>query len=386
MFKGKLSFIKVLIALCVGLLSACASDGPDSPYIAVDDAMVNKTAPKALTRFQFNQQLEQDLNTKNASQLQNKIDVLSIAKQLRFIQPQQFANPLATAKAAAELKQQLVVGMLDLSNTFTWRYLYSEIFSDNKIAAYYRIDNDEGYSYITFWQDANDYKIFDFHPVSFHYSALHFVSEFTQLFSKYSSRQAQLSNLIIAIQKNELDKALTYYQSLDADIKVEPALTDFLLRKYSQMENESSEFKAALIENYEQQNLNSLLFESYYIQQDNFTQAIKMIQGLPHFALTDSKMQSELAILHAYNQDFTQAILFGRQAIFAEPNENEAYFVLLQVSLLAKDYSLSIELINVLISKFEFVMGQEVIAEFDDSDNFMRSEEYQQWRKAHSVS
>jgi hypothetical protein len=90
--------------------------------------------------------------------------------------------------------------------------------------------------------------------------------------------------------------------------------------------------------------------------------------------------------LHAYNQDFEQAERLGRQAILAKPNDNEAYFVFLQVSLLAKDYDLSIELIEELISKFNFIMGQDTIAEFDDSANFMRSDQYQQWLKKRSLS
>jgi tetratricopeptide (TPR) repeat protein len=163
-------------------------------------------------------------------------------------------------------------------------------------------------------------------------------------------------------------------------------LNDFLLRKYSQMQNDSPAFMAALISSYEQQNLTSLLFESYYIQQDNFTQAIKMVARLPEFARQDSKMLSELAILYAYNQDFEPAVLHGRHAIFAATNDNEAYFVLLQVSLLAKDYDLSIEIIEVLMSKFNFIMGQDVIAQFDDSANFLRSDQYQQWLKKRSLS
>jgi tetratricopeptide (TPR) repeat protein len=387
MSKGCFSYIHIVVVAFICILNGCAGTSSQEAVPSVNTPKsLAVTEPDTLTRFGFNQGLENDLNDKNLSRLQSKIDVLLIAQQLRTIQPQQFLNPLITAKTAADIKQQLVSGMLELSNVFTWHYLHSELIGSDKIAAYYRIDNDEGYSYITFWLSADSYKIYDFHPVSFHFSTLNFVGEFTQLFTKYSERQAQLAELILASQKNEWDTVTALYQELDADIKAEPVLNDFLLRKYSQMQNDSPEFMAALIRSYEQQNLSSLLFESYYIQQDNFTQAIKMVEGLPEFARQDSKMLSEMAILYAYNQDFEPAVLHGRRAIFAAPNDNEAYFVLLQVSLLAKDYDLSIELIEVLISKFDFIMGQDVIAEFDDSANFIRSDQYQQWLKTRSLS
>ncbi|MDP5130670.1 MAG: hypothetical protein NWQ54_07285 [Paraglaciecola sp.] len=367
-------------------LSACSSTTSQTADPIINQTTQAEITDKTLSPFQFNQGLQQDLNNNNSAGLQSKIDVLSIAKQLRNIQSTQFSNPLVTAKTAADLKQQLVSGMLELSTSFTWRYLHSEEKADNKLAAYYRIESEGGYSYVTFWLEQDSYKIYDFHPVSFYYSALDFVGEFTQLFSKYSHKQGQLSNLILAIQKNQWDKTISLYQAIDADIKAEPALNDFLLRKYSQMQGDNPQFTNVLMSAFEQQGLSSLLFESLYIQQDNFNQAIKMVEGLPQYARQDSKMLSELAILHAYNQDFRSAILFGRQSIMAGPNENEAYIVLLQVSLLAKDYALSIELMDVLSSKFNFLMGQGVIAEFDESDTFLRSDEYKLWLEKHSTN
>jgi hypothetical protein len=387
MFKGCFPFVHIIVVGIICVLNGCAETSLQNTLpLANDPITLTVAEEKAGHNLLFNQGLEQDLNDKNVLGLQSRIDVLSIAKQLRKTQTQQFTNPMTTAKMAADLKQQLLSGMLELSSLFTWHYLHSEIIEDDKIAAYYRLDSDEGYSYITFWLTAQSYDIYDFHSVSFHLSTLNFVSEFTQLFTKYSGKQAQLAELIIASQKNELAQLLSLYEVLDTDIKAEPVLNDFLLRKYSQMQNTSPAFKAALVNNYEQLNMSSLLFEAFYIQQDNFTQAIKMVEGLPDFARQDSKMVSELAILHAYNQDFEQAERLGRQAILAKPNDNEAYFVFLQVSLLAKDYDLSIELIEELISKFNFIMGQDTIAEFDDSANFMRSDQYQQWLKKRSLS
>lgn len=385
--KGRAWVRRIIIIAVVSTLSACAATSSQETTSISNQALpLSATEPTALSSFEFNQGLEQDLNNKNLNSLQNKVDELIIAKELRAVQPQQFANPLATAKAAADLKQQLVSGMLELSNTFTWRYLRSANLENDKIAAYFRIDSEEGYSYITLWQQANSNKIYDYHPVSYGFSALNFVGAFSQLFTQYSSRKAQLSNIVLALQKNELDKIAALYQDLDPDIKTEPALVDLLLRKYSQTPQGSPALQKALISFYEQQQLTSLLFESYYLQQDNFAQAIKIIENLPDFARQDSKMQSELALLHAYNQDFAQAVLCGRQAILAEPNDNEAYFVLLQVSLLAKDYPLSIELIDVLMTKFDYIIGQDVITGFDNSDNFIRSDEYQQWLKKRTPS
>lgn len=387
MSTGGFTFFHLILALFIYSLSACSSSGS----VALTDTISpteqqSEDKVKQLSRVQFNLALERDLNEQNLSSLQSKVDVLSIAQHLRQLQPEQYTNPLVTAKTAADLKQELVYGMLELSQLFTWKYLNTETFADHTMAAYFRIDNDAGYSYITLWVDDESFKVFDFHPISFQFSALTFIGEFTQLFNKYNDRQTQLSLILFAVQLNDWDELVKLYTVLDADIKAEPALNDFLLRQYGQFQGESPSFKKMLISTFEQQGMSSLLFEPHYIQQDNFSQAIKMVESLPPFARNDSKILSELAILHAYNQNFTQAVFYGRQAIQAEPDANEMYIVLLQVSLLAKNYDLSIELLDVLTNKFDFAMSKALILEFDEGDNFLRSDEYHQWLQRHSAS
>ena len=39
---------------------------------------------------------------------------------------------------------------------------------------------------------------------------------------------------------------------------------------------------------------------------------------------------------------------------------------------------------NVLVSKFDYMMGPAVIAEFEESDSFIASTEYQDWLKQRS--
>jgi hypothetical protein len=212
MSKGCFPFAHIIVVGIVCALNGCAETSLQNTLpLANEPITLNMAEEKASHNLLFSQGLEQDLNDKNVLGLQSRIDVLSIAKQLRKTQTQQFTNPMTTAKMAADLKQQLLSGMLELSSLFTWHYLHSEIIEDDKIAAYYRLDSDEGYSYITFWLTAQSYKIYDFHSVSFHLSTVNFVSEFTQLFTEYSDKQTQLGELILASQKNEWDEVIALY-------------------------------------------------------------------------------------------------------------------------------------------------------------------------------
>ena len=378
--------VKSLVALCFCALWGCSSTQVNHVE-SVNPTLNIAALPANPSLMQYNQQLEQELNTADVASLQNKFDVLSIAKHLRLKHPAQFANPLNTAKVAADVKQQLVLGMLEISKTFGWHYLHSDVLADKSVAAYYRIDSNESYSYVTLWLEPEAYKIYDFHSVSFAFSALDFVGKFSQLFSLTPNSQGQMNSLVKALQARDIDATLKIYQALDPEVKNQAALNDFLLRKYSQLSAEDAQnLQTIVLPILEQPGHSSLLFEAHYIQQDNFTAAIKMVEGLPLFALQDSKMQSELAILHAYNNEFAKAINHGRQAILAEPNQVEAYFVLLQVSFLAKDYALSLDLINVIVAKFDYAMDRDVLAEFEESDNFLASTEYQNWLKQRSNS
>ncbi|WP_340679126.1 hypothetical protein [Paraglaciecola sp.] len=382
----RFSLVISLVGFCVGVLVACSATPVNNVELSNNNNS-QTSAPEKNSPMLFNQQLEQDLNANLLTTLQSKIDVLSIAKHLRLLYPAQFANPLNTAKAAADVKQQLVAGIADISTVFSWHYMHSEVLNDNSLVAYYRIDSDSGYSYVTFWLEPDSYKIYDFHSVSFAFSALDFVGKFNQLFINNPESQPQLNNLVKALQVNDIEAAFTIYHNLAPTVKTNRALSDFLLRKYSQLSaTEAQAMKTIVLPIFEQAGHSSLLFEAHYIQLDNFAAAIKMVKGLPLFALQDSKMQSELAILHAYNREFEPAINYGRQAIMAEPNQHEAYFVLLQVSFLAKDYGLSLDLMNVLVSKFDYIMGRKVISEFEESDSFIASNEYQDWVKQRTNS
>ena len=382
----KFSLVKPLVGLCLCTLWACSS----TPVVQVDSSKTNQSVAQAVANpslMQYNQQLEQELNVGDVATLQNKIDVLSIAKHLRLKHPTQFSNLLNTAKVAADIKQQLLAGIIDISQSFNWHYLHSEILQDQSVVAYYRIDSDASYSYVSLWLEPQSYKIYDFHSVSYAYSALDFVGKFSQLFSLNVAAQPQLNALVKSLQTNEILETVKIYQSLAPALQNDGALNDFILRQYSQLSaNNAQILQKIILPVLEQPGHSSLLFEAHYIQLDNFAAAIKMVEGLPLFALQDSKMQSELAILYAYHNDFVSAMKHGRQAILAEPNQIEAYFVMLQVSFLAKDYALSLDLMNVLVAKFDYKMGPDVIAEFEESYSFLASAEYKSWLKQRSNS
>lgn len=368
----------LLFFVAFAILSACSSV-PSSPK---DQAIQAErvAALKPISDYAFNRALLTDLNNSDVNRLRDKIDVLLIAQQLREIDPQLYSSPFSTAKTAADIKNQIVSGLIDVSSSYTWQYLYSEQISAQKTAAYYRISSGNGYNYIAFWMMPDSHQIYDFKSASFSLSALNFVSQFTQLFKQFPDDQLAMKDLIAAAQKNDINTLLNSYRSLSTEIKSQTALNDFLLRKNGQLAvDQRQSLQAALMTIFEQQNRTSLLFEAKYIEDKDFSSAIKIIQALPYFARNDSKMHSELAILHAYHQQFDKALLYAREAIYAEPNDDEAYFVLLQITFYAKQYALSMAVLNTLVAKFDYIMGQDVIIEFEQSDGFIHSTEYQTW-------
>jgi hypothetical protein len=377
--------LRLMMVSTILLLCACSSTGSSD----ATPASSNKVLVTPTSNLQFNQMFTDALNSSDSRALHTQIDVLTIATQLRNKDSVQFINPLATAKNAAELKSQMVAGLVAISQSSTWTYLYSEPLSDKILASYYRINTEASYNYITFFQDADSYKIYDFHPVALQFSALDFLVQFGQLFNRYkgSTDGLALEQIITSLNQGKIDMVVSNYQALPSKVAAEPALNDFLLRKIQQLpEAQGQTLRASLLKSAEARGITSLVFEADYIQQDNFKQAISIVKTLPAFARQDSKMQSELAILHAYDRDFTSAILYGRQAVMQDPSDEEAFFVLFQVAILAKDYTLSIAVLDVLVAKFDYRMEPSVIQEFDESSDFMRSDEYQQWQQKRLAS
>ncbi|NCP63790.1 MAG: hypothetical protein GW763_06480 [Paraglaciecola sp.] len=377
--------LRLMMMSCILLLCGCSSTGSSDATPASN----NKVLATPTSNLQFNQMFTDALNNGDSRTLHTHIDVLTIATQLRSKDSVQFINPLATAKNAAELKTQMVAGLVAISQSSSWTYLYSEALSDKILASYYRINTEDSYNYLTFFQDAESYKIYDFHPVALQFSALDFLVQFGQLFSRYKGTTdgLALEQIITNLNQGKIDVVVSNYQALPSKVAAEPALNDFLLRKIQQLpEAQGQTLRTSLLKSAEARGITSLVFEADYIQQDNFKQAISIVQTLPAFARQDSKMQSELAILHAYDRDFTRAILYGRQAVMQDPSDEEAFFVLFQVALLAKDFTLSIAVLDVLVAKFDYRMEPSVIQEFDESSDFMRSAEYQQWQQKRLAS
>jgi hypothetical protein len=377
--------LRLMVVSSMLLLCACSSTGSSETKPSASNRVI--TTPT--NSLQFNQVFAEALNKSDSKTLHAQIDVLTIATQLRNKDSVQFINPLATAKNAAELKTQMVVGLMAISQSSTWTYLYSEPLADKILASYYRINTDDSYNYIAFFQDANSYKIYDFHPVALQFSALDFLVQFGQLFRRYkgSNDGLALEQIITNLNLGKIDAVINNYQDLPSKVAAEPALNDFLLRKLQQLpEAQGQSLRASLLKSAEARGITSLVFEADYIQQDNFKKAIDIVKTLPTFARQDSKMQSELAILHAYDRDFASAILYGRQAVTQNPSDEEAFFVLFQVAMLAKDYSLGVAVLDVLVAKFDYRMEPSVIQEFDESSDFMRSDEYQQWQQKRLAS
>lgn len=342
------------------------------------------------TLFTFNNQLETALNKADAAFFADQISTSLITEKLTKRAPQLFFSSKQVNDTALKFKTKIIASITLFSSEFNWDYLYSETFSQGEVASYYRLETPEGYNYFTIWLNPNTFQIFDFHPVSYELSGLNFLISFTTLMSENSTgdNKQLVDDLLAAVQSQDIQQIVKIYEKAEDAISPKGALDDFVLRSIGQFA--ANENYALLIEsiigNFEKRGKSSLMFEGHYFQNKNFTAAINVVSSIPQFALMDSKMQSELAILYGYNNNYALATEHAREAILSNPLDEEAYFVLLQVAFFSEDHQLATEVIDVLIAKFDYIIDSEVISELENHQGFLKSDIFAAWSNEHKQS
>ncbi|MFT2092458.1 tetratricopeptide repeat protein [Paraglaciecola sp. 2405UD69-4] len=369
----------LLVVLC-----SCQSTNIEAPTTNLD---LNSVEFKQDTIYTFNTRLEEALNAADSDFFASQISRSAISEKLTEKAPDIFFSPQQIDATALKFKNKVLESVSVIPSVISWEYLYSETFSLAEVASYYRQETEEGYNYFIFWVNPNTFQIFDFHPVTFELSGLDFLVKFSSLMienSKGDNKQL-VRKLIAAVQAQDIEQIIPIYREAKDSLVSEPVLDDFVLRSIGQFA--SSENYETLIENiiadFEKQSKSSLMFESYYYQQGNFSKAINAVKAVKKFALNDSKMQSELSILHSLNNNHSLAIEHGSAAIIANPQDEEAYFSLLQVALYAEDHQLATEIIDVLVAKFDYIIDKDVIVELDNHQAFLESDTFAAWAQKH---
>ncbi|WP_289027809.1 hypothetical protein [uncultured Paraglaciecola sp.] len=371
--------------LLIIVISGCQSTNVEVPTPKIE---LKPLELNASTLFTFNTQLETALNNTDLVFFENQISTSLITEKLTKRAPQLFFTSKQVHKTASQFKNKIIESVTLFTEEFNWEYLYSETFSQGQVASYYRLETSEGYNYFTIWLNPNTFQIFDFHPVSYELSGLNFLISFTSLMSENSAgdNKQLVDDLLVAVQSQDIREIVKIYERSEDTISPKGALDDFVLRSIGQFAtNENyTQLIESIIGNFEKRGKTSLMFEGHYFQNKNFKAAINAVNSIQPFALMDSKMQSELAILYGYDNNHTLAAKHARAAILSNPLDEEAYFVLLQVALFSEDHDLATEVIDVLIAKFDYIIDSELISSLENHQAFLKSDIFATWSNEHN--
>ncbi|MEP1385605.1 MAG: hypothetical protein ABJK64_17630 [Paraglaciecola sp.] len=373
--------------LLIIVISGCQSTNVEVPTPKIE---LKPLELNASTLFTFNIQLETALNNTDLVFLENQISTSLITEKLTKRAPQLFFTSQQVNKTASQFKNKIIESVTLFTKEFNWEYLYSETDSQGQVASYYRLETSEGYNYFTIWLNPNTFQIFDFHPVSFELSGLNFLISFTSLMSENSAgdNKQLVDDLLVAVQSQNIQEIVKVYKKSEDSISPKGALDDFVLRSIGQFSaNENyTQLIEFIIGNFEKRGKASLMFEGYYFQNKNFKAAINAVNSIQQFALMDSKMQSELAMLYGYDNNHTLAAKHARAAILSNPLDEEAYFVLLQVAFFSEDHHLATEVIDVLIAKFDYIIDTELISSLENHQAFLKSDIFATWSNERNQS
>ncbi|SFD15095.1 hypothetical protein [Pseudoalteromonas denitrificans] len=376
-------FIKLTLLVMCFYLQACVTT-KEVPLSSVSDSF-SKKDPK-LTIFKFNQLLEKALNEQDTEFLKQQLNIKAINKKIHLKHPYLLNTQNKAYKLSNTLATNYLSALMGVSNLFTWQYLFSTTDIDGDYIAHYRLNSDEGYNYLDIYLTHDDFKIVDQHSLSFEYSAIDFVYQISELMlntardKELQHEVKSLKELFSAIKKGDFDTFQSIYKELDSSLKKELVIGEFLLRMMGKLPAIQAQlFWPEVVKFYEKINKDSLSFEGHYFEKKNYMKAIKSIFTLPEHALQDSKMQSELALLYAYEKSFERSYAAATNAIIAEPYNTEAFIVLLQVSFISKNYAISLDVIDVLNAKFNFKMTEEEIKTLEEASGFLTSEVYATW-------
>ncbi|GEM_PF-3353071 len=381
----------IFIALLCLILSACGSTQQQTKPAQL---VKQQAKTKDLAVLNFNLKLEQSLNNKQLDLFKSSIDDEKILTEIKrkysspYLKPKDYQLRAKTVSGAITT---LVANHINKGSS-EWYYLYSTQIGSSDYLSHYRISfGDAGYIYMDFYLDLNSLKIYDVQNLYSPYSTLDFLIQYTDFIeielTNFDNLEHKLKvmELIVSLERGQIKKATSAFNQLVETYRNKPILLDYVQRKLATMSAAQSQpILADLIKAYQSFGEFPGMLEAHFVEFEAYTSAIQSILQLPDSALKDVKMQSELAILNAYEGNYKQAIHHSHQAVLADPLDLEAYVAMLQVSLYSQDYELAVKAMDVINSKFDATLDQAILADFDKSDAFIMSAEYKNWLEKQS--
>ncbi|WP_111980292.1 tetratricopeptide repeat protein [Algibacillus agarilyticus] len=362
------------------LLTACAST-----KVEID---TEKTA--FIPLVQFNKQLEINLNQKNFAFVDAHIPISKIVEKIKRDHADVGLTSAALTNTAITIKKTYLTLLQAYQTNSPWHYLSTETQNPDYNISHYRVDMGEsGYAYVDLFLTKKANKIVDVYLTSTAFTTLNFIMEFNKMIGNptkdplYVGHEAALESVITAAHNGNILELKQSWTQLPESIQTSPILVDYLLRRVSALAKELGDlFKPELIATLNKMGKTTSILEAYFVERKNYSAAIAAINSLPPAALNDVKMQNELAMLYALIKEYDIAIKYSHNALLASPYDLEAFLVLLQVSLMANNFELTTQTIDVIASRFEIESITNMLLELDNSEDYIQSPEFSAWQTA----
>lgn len=257
-----------------------------------------------------------------------------------------------------------------------WIYLGSEPQKSGVIRSHYRIELSEGYVYMDLMLDPQDMSIVDVRSLSSFYTTAEIMASILSKKSLLLSSQ-ETGQLLSALSNNDLELFRTLWKGLDESKRYDRILLDAATRLFStNINNLTSADVTQLLSYYPDDWPLPFALEGYFLNNEEYDKAIECLNNMPRHAISDSKIQSELALLYFLKEEFEPAWHHSQQAIVDNPYDLEAYFVMLQISLGTKEHGITSKLLHVLEERFQLDGWEQILPELEDYEDYMESDAY----------
>lgn len=185
-----------------------------------------------------------------------------------------------------------------------------------------------------------------------------------------------------AMQKGKSEQVLQIYRSLPASLQKDKNI--LLLRIHAAMNLDEKIYIAAL-EDFRKYHPTDPCVDMLYIDvnvcRENFVEAFACIDRLDESVGGDPYLNLMRANLKLQQEDVEAARNLATQAIEDDGSLEVGYWVLVTISLQEQQYKKTLELLNMIESKFNKELGD--LTQFPDYAGFVASPQYEEWIQLH---
>lgn len=394
-----MKIIKTLFALAYLLIMlGCGSTSPNQEEQAnvasTNDVKTQGLSEEEVRSFEHqllmsNYELERTLRDKDWQAVSKIIGDKSISEQFNARYPSEFASVSKRYAIASQIKKTLLDLLKNHANFVGGGlyYLYSEPATESSYISHYVADvGDAGYVYLDMHWDKETLTIFDIDNLMTNASTMEFLANFSIFYDSLAIREDLKSNkqniekVISLLIKDDVKSAHELWSALPRMVRADASFLDFVSRKLAASQSlDARPYMKDIVTIYGSLNNVPSSYEGYFVQSEDYKSAMKVLRNLNLSAYQDVKIQNEMAMLYALDENYEQAIHHSHQAILSAPYDPEAYFVLLQITLFAQDYDTALKVLDLLKTRFEVEHVELALSELEAYQPFLESDKFKSW-------